>query len=186
MVDTDILDAKLFNDLFIYYIKQNIGKLNCGICLMYVSILKSASTLCVQDTFQHIFFTFWQTLSVTSKSLGLVTFPSVTKSFFNFLMQTMFSFIRVNSSLFMKYSVVADVESVHWPNIIFNSLLKTFKDDCRNVHRAHLSSNNCGNTVESNKYSSSSTDVLTWLRVLSLFSWMVSKSVENEVVCVRE
>ena len=136
--------------------------------------------------FSMYFFTFWQTLSVTSKSLGLVTFPSVTKSFFNFLMQTMFSFIRVNSSLFMKYSVVADVESVHWPNIIFNSLLKTFKDDCRNVHRAHLSSNDCGNTVESNKYSSSSTDALTWLRVLSLFSWMVSKSVENEVVCVRE
>ena len=92
----------------------------------------------------------------------------------------------MNSSLFMKYSVVADVESVHWPNIIFNSLLKTFKDDYRNVHRAHLSSNNCGNTVESNKYSSRSTDALTWLRVLSHFSWMVSKSVENEVVCVGE
>ena len=92
----------------------------------------------------------------------------------------------MNSSLFMKYSVVADVASVHWPNIIFNSLFKTFKDDCTNVHRAHLSSNNFGNTVESNKYSSSSTDVLTWLRVLSLFSWMVLKSVEIEVVCVRE
>ena len=58
MVDTDILDAQLFNDLFIYYIKQNIGKLDCGICLMYVSIPKSASILCVQDTFQCIFFYF--------------------------------------------------------------------------------------------------------------------------------
>ena len=90
--------------------------------------------------------TFWQTLSVTSKSLGLVTFPSVTKSFFNILMQTMFSFITVKSSLFMKDSIVADVELVHLPNIIFNSLLKTFEDDCRNIHREHLLSNDCGKT----------------------------------------
>ena len=84
-------------------------------------------------------FTFWQTLHVTSKSLGLVTFPSVTKSFFKIFMQTMFSFITVKSSLFMKDSIVADVESVYLPNITFNSLLKTFKDDCRNVHIANLS-----------------------------------------------
>ena len=101
-------------------------------------------------------------------------------------MQTMFSFITVKSSLFMKDSVVADVKSVHLPNITFNSLLRTFKDDCRNVYRANLLLNNCGNTVESNKYSRSSTDALTWFSILSLFPCNVLKSVENQVVCVRE
>ena len=42
----------------------------------------------------------------------------------------MFSFITVKSSLFMKDSMVADVESVHLPNITFDILLETFKDDC--------------------------------------------------------
>ena len=76
--------------------------------------------------FSTYLFTFWQTLSVTSKSLGLVTFPSVTKSFFNIFMQTMFSFIKVKSSLFMKDSIVADGESVRLPNIIFK-FVKSFQ-----------------------------------------------------------
>ena len=86
-----------------------------------------------------------------SKSLGLVTFPSVTKSFFKIFMQTMFSFITVKSSLFMKDSVVVDVELLCLLNISFNSFLKTFNDDCRNLHTAILLLKDCGNTVESHK-----------------------------------
>ena len=88
--------------------------------------------------FSMYLFTFWQTLHVTSKSLGFITFTSVTKSFFNISMQTMFSFITVQSSLFMKDSIVVDVELLSLQNITFKSLLKTFKDDCRNVHTANL------------------------------------------------
>ena len=136
--------------------------------------------------FSTYLFTFLQTLHVTSKSFGLVTFPSVTKSFFKIVMQQMLSFIKVKSLLFIKDSIVIDVELLCLLNITFNSLFKTFNDECRNLHNASLSSNNCGKTVESHKYSRSSTDALTWFSVLSLFSYNVLKSVENEVVCVRE
>ena len=82
-------------------------------------------------------FTFLQTLHVMSKSLGLVTFPSVTKSFFKIVMQQMLSFVKVKSLLFIKDSKVIDAELLCLINITFNSLFKTFNDECRNLHKVY-------------------------------------------------
>ena len=82
-------------------------------------------------------FTFLQTLHVMSKHLGLVTFPSVTKSFFKIVMQQMLSFIKVKSLLFIKDSIVIDVELLYLLNITFNHLFKTFNDECRNLHKVY-------------------------------------------------